>query len=84
MNVSTTVFDTVTLTYTWAAAGSNPSTFTYQLNDVELSSIQQSGDGSSAPSESLSLAFGKVCWTDVAPDGTTTTGNWDIETNSTS
>lgn len=74
-------FDTAVLTYSWGT-GKNPETFTYELDDVLLSSISEGASGG-APSENLSLAFGKVKWTDTAPNGTTTTGSWDIETNTT-
>jgi type VI secretion system secreted protein Hcp len=72
-------FPTAVLTFTWGATGSTPATLTYELDDVAIESIQQSG-GTSAPVESLSLAFAKVHWTYTDANGTTTSG-WDVAAN---
>jgi type VI secretion system secreted protein Hcp len=64
----------------WGAGGS-AATMTYDLEDVIVESLQQSGGGTGAPTESLSLAFGKVSWTYADAAGTTT-GSWDVVNNS--
>lgn len=63
----------------WGAGGS-AATMTYDLEDVIVESVQQSGGGG-APTESLSLGFAKVTWTYTDAAGTTT-GSWDIVNNS--
>ena len=72
-------FPTATLTFTWTAGDSAPSTVTYQLENVFIESIQQGGGGG-APTDAMSLAFAKVHWTFTDANGTTTRG-WNILTN---
>jgi type VI secretion system secreted protein Hcp len=52
----------------------------FDLEDVFVESVQQSGGGTT-PSESLSLAYGKIRWTFTDANGTST-GGWDIVNNS--
>jgi type VI secretion system secreted protein Hcp len=59
--------------------GSASAKIVYDLEDVFVESIQQSGGGI-APTESLSLAYGKIRWTYTDATGTFT-GGWDIEAN---
>jgi type VI secretion system secreted protein Hcp len=51
----------------------------YALDDVFVESVQHSGGGN-APTESLSLALGKIRWTFTDANGTST-GGWDIVGN---
>jgi type VI secretion system secreted protein Hcp len=52
----------------------------YELHDVVVESVQQSGAGGSAPSESVSFDFGKIKWTFTDSSGTTT-GGWNVVEN---
>jgi type VI secretion system secreted protein Hcp len=72
-------FPDAVLTGTWGT-GNSSATFTYELDDVFVESVQQSGGGDDAPFVSLSLAFGKVTWTYTDAAGTVTRG-FDIVSN---
>jgi type VI protein secretion system component Hcp len=75
-----TQFPTAVMTATWGVAGSS-ATLKYELENVFIESDQVSGSGGGqAPSESISLAFGKVKWTFTDANGTVTHG-WNIITN---
>jgi type VI secretion system secreted protein Hcp len=67
-----------TFTTTW---GSGPTAATLALNltDVFVESIQQSGGGGGAPTESLSLRYTTVKWTFTDASGTSS-GGWNIIT----
>ena len=69
---------TATFTAQWGT-GSSSATMSYKLDDVIVESVQHSGGGN-APTESLSLAFGKVTWTYTDASGTSS-GSWNIVTD---
>jgi type VI secretion system secreted protein Hcp len=69
-------FDSATLTYTWAAAGGTPATYTIALTDAIVTSVTEGGSGS-APTQNLTFAYGKIQWTYTDANGTTT-GTWDL------
>ena len=73
-------FPTAVFTAQWGA-GTSTATMKYELESVVLESLQQSGAGTGAGTESLSIVFGKVTWTFTDASGTTT-GSWDVENNS--
>jgi type VI secretion system secreted protein Hcp len=62
----------------WGVGGA-AAKIVFDLEDVFVESVQQSGGGD-VPSESLSLAYGKIRWTYTDANGTVT-GGWDIENN---
>ena len=63
----------------WGTGGST-ATLKYELDQVFIVSLQQSGGGAGAPTESLSLAFAKIRWTYTDAAGSTT-GSWNIVDN---
>jgi type VI secretion system secreted protein Hcp len=72
-------FAVATFTAQWGTAATS-ATMSYKLEDVVVESVQHSGGGGGAPTESLSLFFGKVTWTYTDASGTTS-GSWDLTTN---
>lgn len=60
--------------------GASAASAKYELSNVIVESVQQSGSGGSAPSESFALVFGKVVWTFTDGNGPTT-GSWNVVTN---
>jgi type VI secretion system secreted protein Hcp len=72
-------FPEATFTAQWGTASSAAS-ISYKLQDVVVESLQHSGGGGGAPSESLSLAFTKVTWTYTDASGTTS-GSWNLTAN---
>jgi type VI secretion system secreted protein Hcp len=71
-------FAEATFTAQWGTAAAS-ATMSYKLENVVVESVQHSGGGG-APTESLSLFFGKVTWTYTDASGTTS-GSWDLTTN---
>jgi type VI secretion system secreted protein Hcp len=71
-------FPRAVFTAQWGT-GSTSSTMTFDLEDVIVTSFQESGGGT-IPSDSLSLDFGKVTWTHTDASGTTT-GSWNVVEN---
>ena len=71
--------DRAVFTASWGT-GTSAAKIVFELEDVFVESVQQSGGGS-APSESLSLAYGKIRWTYTDAAGHST-GGWDLESNS--
>jgi len=71
-------FDKATFTATWGT-GPTAAQLVLELQLVFVDSVQQSGSGG-APSESLSLDYGKIRWTYTDAGGTTKHG-WDIPNN---
>jgi type VI secretion system secreted protein Hcp len=65
--------------------GGQNSYLRYKLENVMITSYQVSGDGGSAPTESLSLNFTKITYTQFVPrpDGTNDSENmnWDFSRN---
>jgi type VI secretion system secreted protein Hcp len=61
--------------------GASNATMTFKLDTVIVESVQQSGSGGEAPTESLALRFAKVTWTFTDASGTTS-GSWNVATNS--
>jgi type VI protein secretion system component Hcp len=51
------------------------------LQGVTIQSIQQSGSGGSAPTESLSLGYRTVSWSFTDAAGNSSSGGWDIAEN---
>jgi len=72
-------FQNAIFTAQWGTGGS-AATLKYELEQVLVESLQQSGAGGAAPTESLSLTFGKVRWTYTDAAGSTT-GSWNIIEN---
>ena len=72
-------FAVATFTAAWGTAGAGAS-ISYRMEDVLVESVQHSGSGSGAPTESLSLFFGRVAWTYTDASGTTS-GSWDLTAN---
>ena len=72
-------FSNAVFTAQWGAGGS-AATLKYELEQVFVESLQQSGGGAGAPTESLSVAFAKVRWTYTDAAGSTT-GSWNIAEN---
>jgi len=60
--------------------GSASAKIVFDLTNVFVESIVHSGGGAT-PTESLSLAYGKIRWT-YTDAGGNSTGGWDIENNS--
>jgi type VI secretion system secreted protein Hcp len=73
-------FPVATFTAQWGTAAAS-ATMSYRLEDVLVESVQHSGGGGGAPTESLSLAFAKVTWTYTDASGSTS-GSWNLTTNS--
>jgi type VI secretion system secreted protein Hcp len=70
---------TATFTAQWGT-GSAGAKVVFELEDVNVQSIQQSGSGGTAATESLSLGYAKIRWTFTDANGTST-GGWDIAQN---
>jgi type VI secretion system secreted protein Hcp len=72
-------FPEATFTAQWGTA-SSAATISYRLQNVVVESLQHSGGGGGAPTESLSLAYTAVTWTYKDASGTTS-GSWDLIAN---
>jgi type VI secretion system secreted protein Hcp len=77
-----THYQSGTFTVTWGT-GPNTAKLVMDLGQVFVESVQQSGSGGVAPTESVSFAYGSVHWTFSDGSGTTS-GDWNIATNSSS
>ena len=72
-------FPEATFTAQWGTA-SSAATISYRLQNVVVESLQHSGGGGGAPTESLSLSYTAVTWTYKDASGTTS-GSWDLIAN---
>jgi type VI secretion system secreted protein Hcp len=77
-----THYQAATFTATWGS-GPTAAKLVMDLGQVFVESVQQSGAGGVAPTESVSFAYGSVHWT-FNDAGGTTSGDWNIATNSSS
>jgi type VI secretion system secreted protein Hcp len=71
-------FPTAVLTAT-SIVGGTSTTWKYELENVVLESIQESGSAGNT-TQSISMAYAKVKWTYIDANGTTT-GGWNLVSN---
>ena len=71
---------TATFTAQWGT-GPTASKLVLTLKDVFVESVQHSGSGGSAPTESLSLGFTSLTWEFTDESGKNGSGGWDIPGN---
>jgi type VI secretion system secreted protein Hcp len=73
-------FQKATFTVQWGT-GLSAAKLVFTLKNVNVDSIQQSGSGGGAPTESLSLGYTQIQWEFTDGNGAKTGGGWDIPGN---